>query len=71
MTAAEKPVYLLALRDEWECIAIGPSMIIAMAFGTEDEARRYLSEFLAEKRGIPQAAWRIVEYQFTGNVAEG
>jgi hypothetical protein len=70
MTALDKPIYLLALRDGWVCVDIGPEICAAIAFGTRDEAQQYL-EHHAEVEGVPPSLMRVVEFTFSGNVSEG
>jgi hypothetical protein len=72
VTYAERPIYLVAFRDEW---VVEDSIPRAwhdgiIAFGSRESAEKYASE-AAVQRSIPVALFRIVEYRFSGNVSEG
>jgi hypothetical protein len=70
VTSVEKPIFLIAFRDEWVCGDLPGGVPVALAFGTFDEAQKYVRQ-LAEDDGHPAALYRIVEYTFSGRVSEG
>jgi hypothetical protein len=70
MTAVEKPVYIIGIRDGWLCVDVGPNLVAALAFAVPEDAQAYL-QHEAERTGTPAALYRVVEYAFSGNVMEG
>lgn len=69
MTSVEKPIYLVAVRDEWLSLKSAPEHSV-IAFGMRDDARRFAKR-CAKRDGVPASLYRIVEYRFSGNVSEG
>lgn len=70
MSGAELPVYLVALRDRWAVFPSRKEDKAAPAFGTVELARKYVRR-IARRMELPEAAFRIVEYAFSGKVLEG
>jgi hypothetical protein len=71
VTNADKPIYLVAFRDQWVTISGVPlrdGEIIA--FQTREAAQLFASNAAVEK-DLPVSLYRIVEYRFSGNVSEG
>jgi hypothetical protein len=70
VTNAERPIYLVAFRDQWVVEEIPRAWHDGIiAFGSRESAR----STRARRRcsAIPVALFRIVEYRFSGNVSEG
>lgn len=70
MTAIEMPVFVICLRSEWLCIEVGPDLVAAPAFGTREDAQKYL-EHVAKKKGVLVSMYRVLEFKFNGKVSEG
>jgi hypothetical protein len=69
MSGVEKPIYLIAVRDLWYSTKHAPNGC-AIAFGDEGHARRYIRR-LARRDGLPESLYRIIKYEFSGDVKEG
>jgi hypothetical protein len=70
MTGVEQPIYLVARGDRWARFPAAEPLNAAHAFGTEDDARRYVKR-IARKMDLPPSAFRVVRYDFSGEVKEG
>jgi hypothetical protein len=70
MSHVEQPVYLVAWGDRWATFPNAKPKHAVPAFGTEEDARRYVRR-IAKRDGLPAAAFRVVVYEFSGKVLEG
>lgn len=68
MNHAELPLYVVAFGDRFVSYKATPPGTLT-AFGDEGEAFAFAQE-QAEHEGVPSAAFRVVEYRFTGSVKE-
>ena len=72
MSEIERPIYMVARGDVWmatrdiEDIPGDPSL----CFGTLESAQEFIG-IMAEQYGHLPASYRIVRYDFSGDVSEG
>lgn len=70
MLNADKPIFVIALRDEFVGSPVPYGWRDSMScFGTREEAEAVARQ-LADQAGHPASLYRIAEYSFTGNVTE-